>query len=273
MAAHRATATFLLLAVLLAAGCQPSAPPSGPTGPTKTPGAKGSGSKTGSKSTTPTPKPTSTPDTPVASEFKFNPAGQLHANSGQGDADPTIYAPGMRFPIEKPRAFANSQVWGHGGLHGPGGECDAENYGYPWSDNFCETRDFTAPLCPAGTGHQGQDIRPNSCARDKYIAVAAEAGTITHIGTFTVYLNADSGRVFRYLHLDMHNLKVGLGDKVARGQAIGYVANDFGTTQTTIHLHFEIRETVTDGTATITTFVPPYTSLVDAYQRMLAGEK
>src|SRR5262249_62217948 len=57
--------------------------------------------------------------------------------------------------------------------------------------------------------------------------------------SFPTRRSSDLGRVFRYLHLDMHNLKVGLGDKVARGQAIGYVANDFGTTQTTIHLRSE----------------------------------
>jgi murein DD-endopeptidase MepM/ murein hydrolase activator NlpD len=183
-----------------------------------------------------------------------------------------VYAPGIRFPIEAPKAYANSQVWGHGGAQGSGGQCDPANYSYPWSDNFCETRDWSAPLCPTGKGHQGQDIRPNSCAKGKYTAVAAEAGTITHIGIYTVYLSADSGRTFRYLHLDMAHLKVVAGQRVTRGQAIGFVSDNFGSTSTTIHLHFEIKEPVTDGTATIVTFVPPYSSLVDAYQRMLAGK-
>jgi murein DD-endopeptidase MepM/ murein hydrolase activator NlpD len=208
------------------------------------------------------------------SEFTFNSPGHLQPSTGDGDADSTIYAPGIRFPIETPNAFANSQVYGHGGEHGAAGsQCDSANYVYPWSDNFCEKRDRTTPLCPSGKGHQGQDIRPNSCVRGKYIAVAAESGTITQIGSYTVSLIGDSGRTFRYLHLDMNNLKVRLGDTVTRGQPIGYVSNDFGGTTTTIHLHFEIRESVTDGTTTMTTFVPPYSSLVDAYQRLLAGEE
>ena len=37
------------------------------------------------------------------------------------------------------------------------------NYEYPWRDNFCETRDFSVGRCPAGWGHQGQDIRPSFC--------------------------------------------------------------------------------------------------------------
>ena len=96
------------------------------------------------------------------SGFKFNPPGQLQTNTGQGDSDGTVYAPGMRFPIEKPNAYANSQVYRRGGGDQGGDQCKAANYSYPWSDNFCEIRDRTTPLCPAGKGHQGQDIRPNS---------------------------------------------------------------------------------------------------------------
>jgi murein DD-endopeptidase MepM/ murein hydrolase activator NlpD len=69
----------------------------------------------------------------------------------------------------------------------------------------------------------------------------------------------------------MDQLKVHVGDRVARGQPIGLVSNNFGSTPTTIHLHFEIKEAVSFNGSTVTTWVPPYSSVVDAYQRLLAG--
>jgi murein DD-endopeptidase MepM/ murein hydrolase activator NlpD len=69
----------------------------------------------------------------------------------------------------------------------------------------------------------------------------------------------------------MTKLSVTVGQHVARGQPIRLVSDFFGLSSTTIHLHFEIKEPITDGTATTTTFVPPYSSLVDAYQRLLTG--
>ena len=203
--------------------------------------------------------------------FTHNPPGQLQAG-GSGITDGTIYVPGMRFPIQTPNAFAQSQVWGHGGLNGPpGSQCDTPDYSYPWSDNFCEPRTYATVLCPAGTGHQGQDIRPNSCKAAVYQTAAAEPGTICQIGTYTVYLCSDTGRTYLYLHQQMNQLLVHVGDKVTRGQPLGRVSNNFGSSVTTIHLHFEIKEPVTYKGATVTTWVPPYPSLVDAYQRMLNG--
>ena len=102
-------------------------------------------------------------------------------------------------------------------------------------------------------------------------AVAVEDGVISQIGTYTVYLSGASGRLYLYLHMQMNKLKVSLGDHVSRGQELGLVSNNFGSSSTTIHLHFEIKEAVTLGGSTITTNVPPYTSLISAYQRLLAG--
>ena len=62
--------------------------------------------------------------------------------------------------------------------------------------------------------------------------------------------------MFRYLHLEKTKLAVSLGQKVKREQSIGPVFNFFSA-PTTIHLHFEIKESATDGTATVATFVPP----------------
>lgn len=202
-----------------------------------------------------------------AQPFTYNPPGQLVDGSGQGAADYTVYAPGMRFPIEVAPAYANSQVWGNGGMNGPGGgQCDAVNYGYPWWDNFCETRSWTTPMCPTGEGHQGQDIRPSTCDKDLHWAVAAEDGTITNIGSYSVALTTASGTRHNYLHMEPSSLLVAVGDSVLRGDRIGRVSNAFGGTPTTIHLHYEIRQNITGIGDTP---VPPYMSLVASYEELL----
>jgi murein DD-endopeptidase MepM/ murein hydrolase activator NlpD len=221
----------------------------------------------------PQPDPTEPPKDPNGNTFLFEPAGKLLAGSGTGVETDTIYAPGMRYPTEVAPSFPNSQVYMRGGYLGPaGGQCDAENYSYPWRDNFCEKRNWDTPICSSAKGHQGQDIRPATCKKGIHWAVAAEAGQITSIGSYTLTLTAASGIRYRYLHLKMDALAVALGDTVTRGQRIGLVSNDFGGSPTTIHLHFEIKTTVLlpNGTSQIH-FAPPYTSLVDSYKRLLKG--
>lgn len=201
-----------------------------------------------------------------AQTFAYDPPGTLvPSTAGKGRVDAKVYAPTMRFPLEKPNAYANSQVYGRGGGSGPGGgQCDAPNYSYPWHDNYCESRSWTMPLCPSGTGHQGQDIRPATCAKDVHWAVAAVDGTITNVGSYSVYLTAADGTRFDYLH--MSNVQVKTGDKVARGARMGLVSNQFNGTPTTWHLHFNIRQNVANVGAV---YVPPYTSLVESYKRLL----
>jgi Peptidase family M23 len=202
----------------------------------------------------------------LAAPFTYDPPGTMvPAKAGRGRGDAKVYVAGMRFPMETANAFANSQVYGRGGsMGGGGGQCDAVNYAYPWHDNYCEIRSWTMPLCPSGKGHQGQDIRPSTCDKDKYWAVAAVAGKITSIGSYSVYLTASNGTRFDYLH--MSNVQVKVGQTVTRGQRLGKVSNVFGSTTTTTHLHFNIRQTL----ATVgSVYVPPYTSLIDAYKRLL----
>ncbi len=204
----------------------------------------------------------------AAQDLTYLPPGDLASGSGQGRVDDTVYAPTMLFPILQLPAFANSQVYGHGGSLGPGGgQCDVENYSFPWRDNYCEIRQWDMPLCPAGTGHQGQDIRPSTCEKDVHDVVAVEDGTITNIGSYSVYLTAADGTRFDYLH--MSNVAVSLGQQVQKGTVVGKVSNAFGGTPTTIHLHFNIRQYV-DGVGTV--YVPPYMSLVTAYQGPVASD-
>lgn len=196
--------------------------------------------------------------------FTFAPAGELTAGSGTGRADTTVYAPGIRFPIESAPAYANSQVWGNGGGEGEGSQCDAVNYSYPWHDNYCESRTYSMPLCPSGTGHQGQDIRAATCDKATHWVVAVADGKITNVGSYSVYLTTEEGTRFDYLH--MSNLQIAEGDEVVRGQRLGKVSNVFGGTPTTVHLHFNVRQNIA-GVGMV--YVPPYASLVEAYGQLV----
>ncbi len=220
------------------------------------------------------------PETPEVVTFNHHPAGALLPGTGSGYLDRTVWSPEMCFPFEE-AAYPNSQVYGPGGGMGPPAkpsQCDVSNYSLPWRDNFCESRGYASPLCANGKGHQGQDIRPATCKKDIHWVVAAEDGVITDIGTYTVTLtsSAPPHRVYRYLHLRMTQLVVAEGAVVRKGDRIGKASNDFGGTPTTIHLHLEIRAGVaglsTDGKAVLVhTFLPPYLSLVRAYERKLGG--
>jgi murein DD-endopeptidase MepM/ murein hydrolase activator NlpD len=207
------------------------------------------------------------PNTPKHkdAQFQYNPPGRLAPGSGQGLPDFKIYAPGVRFPIAQKPAFANSQVWNPGGMHGPpnGSQCDSQNYAYPWWDNFCETRTFDTPMCPASTGHQGQDIRAPSCKADYYPVVSVDEGVVTNIGSYSVFITDSAGTQFRYLH--MSSLKITQGQRVTRGQQLGNVSNIFGSSATTIHLHFEIVQNIDSYGFT---HVSPYMSLVRAYEQL-----
>ena len=206
--------------------------------------------------------------------FPHTLSGQLvPSHSGQGRfGDNYIYAPNIRFPIEQAPAYINSQVYGVGGLHGKSGNlCDRRNYQYPWHDNFCEKRGWGMPLCPSGTGHQGVDIRTATCTKRKYYAVAVESGQISYIGKYTVTLRGNSGRKYRYLHLDSNTLQVSRGQMLRRGQRIGLVSDNMGRSKTSIHLHFDMKQTIVIDGVPKQVYVPPYSSMVDAYGRLLRG--
>ncbi len=203
----------------------------------------------------------------AADPFTYDPPGQLVIGSGKGRVDMQLYAPGIRFPMESGPAYANSQVWGHGGGSGPSGssQCDPENFSYPWHDNYCETRDWAMPLCPSGIGHQGQDIRASDCKKGVHWAVAVTGGTITSVGSYSVYLTAPDGTRFDYLH--MQDVAVKEGQQVARGEHMGKVSNQFGGSATTVHLHFNIHQNVA-GVGAV--YVPAYLSLVKSYETFLS---
>jgi len=120
------------------------------------------------------------------------------------------------------------------------------------------------PLCPSGTGHQGQDIRAATCKKGVHWTVAAVDGTITNVGSYSVYLTAPDGTRFDYLH--MQDVVVKEGQKVKRGDPLGKVSNQFGGSATTVHLHFNIKQNVA-GVGLV--FVPTYLTLVKSYETLL----
>jgi len=205
-------------------------------------------------------------------KFEYSAPGVLEAAGGQGVKSEEILFPAMLFPLEAGPAYLNSQVYRPGGGKSTSHEdqCAKINYSYPWHDNFCETRGFDTPMCPGGKGHQGQDIRPRTCKKNLHWAVAVEDGIIGHIGTYSVTLQTKHGTLYRYLHLNMKELEVRSGKLVKAGDRIGKVSNDFGATPTTIHLHFEAKDSVRWADGNVTTgFLPPYTSLVSSYKKLM----
>lgn len=221
-----------------------------------------------------------TPEEPIveppnSERFSHTPPGVLiPSNSGKGFKETHVFAPDIIFPVENPPAYINSQVYGIGGMNGAAGSlCDARNFRYPWHDNYCEKRRWTVPLCPGGKGHQGVDIRPATCER-RHWAVAVEDGTITKIGSYTVYLRGSrTGTVYRYLHLKKSSLRVRKGQKIRQGDRIGIISDNMGSTKTSIHLHFDMKQTIRlPNGRSEAVYVPPYTSLVNAYLRLLKAK-
>jgi peptidase M23-like protein len=231
------------------------------------------------------------------------------ARTVEDESDYTVYSK-IRFPIADAPAFANSQSfmnWGNceatgrsgaGSRNGVGAyrcrvsgqtliwdESAADNYSYPWRDNFCETRYFYVGQCPAGLGHQGQDIRPASCKQrmpganrcEPYMhdVVAVRDGAVLRApGQESIYIvaNAANERIrFRYLHMSPKQIDADgfvSGRLVREGEVIGKVGNYFKRERgTTYHLHFDIQVPTRYGWV----FVNPYMTLVAAYERLIHG--
>jgi hypothetical protein len=268
---------------------------------------------------TPKPQPEAigvdTIDRPAARStvFTFHSPGDIIPGTGfkgkGGVADYTVYSK-MRFPLADAPAFANSQSfmnWGNcdatgrdgaGSRDGVGAyrcrvsgqtliwdESAADNYSYPWRDNFCEHRYFYVGQCPGGLGHQGQDIRPASCTQRmqganrcepyQHDLVAVRDGAVLRApGQEALYLvvNSPNERMrFRYLHMlpkqaDADGMVS--GRLVREGEVLGKVGNFFHRERaTTYHLHFDLQVPTKYGWV----FVNPYMTLVAAYERLIHG--
>lgn len=237
------------------------------------------------------PAPQPAPAVPMVAEgpgFAYFGPGDLNAHDkGRGRVgDRKIYLPEIIFPVKlqpglqrtPPGAFAfmNSQIWGYGG-GGYGGkgaaggsEFDPRNYDPMMErDTFCEVRDWDMPMCPAGHGHQGQDIRPPHGDDDKWEVVAVVDGIITmRTSNTTVVLKGGDGTEYYYLHMHPDSIKVKVGDAVTQGQVLGRISNFMnGARDTTHHLHMQVMQTIKIGSKAQRVFVPLYASLISAFRR------
>jgi hypothetical protein len=247
----------------------------------------------------------------VSPDFTFYAPGDILPGTGMhgapGRSDATVFAD-IRFPMAQAPAYVNSQTFGNWGdcdftgrvaLGGRGKDAtyrcrvnsiplvrdEAKNYAYPWRDNFCEHRYFAVSQCPAGLGHQGEDIRPGSCQerdsesercepyRDGIVAV--RDGTVLRApGDEALYLvvNAPGEHIrFRYLHMNptlLDDAGMLSGRALKEGEMIG-TADDYEGHQggTSYHLHFDVQVPTRDGWV----FVNPYMTLVSSYERLIGA--
>jgi hypothetical protein len=246
------------------------------------------------------------------SDFTYYSPGDLIENTGwrkmPGRADYHVYAR-MRFPIAYAPAYVKSQSFmswgdcyrtgkvGRTGKKGAPYHCKlndkplvfdesaAENFTYPWRDNFCELRDFLVGQCPGGYGHQGEDIRPGNCVLNNAEAdrclpyqhdiAAVHEGLIRRmpgdLGAYIVVNDANNHVRFRYLHMNPKMLDadgVVNGRQVSQGEILGKVA-DWGDYEngTSYHVHFNIQVFTSVGWV----WVNPYMTLVAAYERLIGG--
>jgi len=236
----------------------------------------------------------------VSTEFTYRPSGQLIARSGYrtfgGKPDSTVYAQ-MRFPLQETPAYATSQQFTNRedcdrngtrcqrGDEQPSTQTSTDvgaNGNYVWQDNFCESRGFEVGQCPGGWGHQGQDIRPASCALraercvpGKHPTVAVRDGVLvrgrTDQAAFVLVNERNEHIRFRYMHMEPSQMNadgVLFGRRVVEGEKIGAVSNYMDRAAgTSTHLHFDIQVFTRDGWV----WVNPYTTLIASYEHLIAA--
>jgi len=220
-------------------------------------------------------------DVSAAGQFCFHPPGKLDPrDSATGNTDRTVLLPDIAFPLRVGsasglEAHLNSQIFGYGGMDGPGGSLsDSRNFQGCWEDTYCEgKRGWQMPLCPSRIGHQGDDIRANGPDENKYDAVAVMDGYVRLVTkNTTVVLAGDDGTECRYLHMDPQSIPGNIvGKRVQKGQSVlGRVSNWMNGQHhgTSTHLHFDCSQTVQlqDGSQR-DVHIPIYTSLILAYAR------
>ncbi len=228
----------------------------------------------------PAPAPGPTP-APAKPGFAYYTPGDLYEkDKTRGrQADRRVYLPNIVYPLKLGDGHyphMNSQIWGYGG-GGWGGkgakggsESDRRNFDpMTQRDNYCEVRGWAMPLCPAGNGHQGQDIRPPSYKDKFWDAVAVVDGTITNVtSNTTVQLKGNDGTDYYYLHMHPSTITVKAGNAVKQGQSLGKVSKIMnGKPSTSLHLHFQARQRIKAGDKTLSVYVPVFTSLVAALRR------
>jgi len=233
-----------------------------------------------------------TPPPPIQRPAELSPSFTYHGpgrllsdtshNGQRGRPDHTVYSQ-IRFPLAEAPAYANSERYRRRNWARAPEPDIASEHSYPWRDNFCERRGFLVGQCPAGNGHQGQDIRPmpckptpgaNRCERHDDV-VAVRDGVIRRLlkqEAAYLFVNTANEHIrFRYLHMNPRKMDTDnllSGRRVREGEVIGQVSN-FNKREngTSYHLHFDIQVPTKDGWV----FVNPYMTLVAAYERLIGA--
>jgi hypothetical protein len=220
-------------------------------------------------------------DRPVkqSPDFNYRPSGDIIPNTGYrkqgGHPDVMAYAQ-VRFPLEMAPAFVRSQSYGkRDNSEGP--------TGYPWRDNFCESRSFQVWQCASGYGHQGEDIRAANCPppgeglepcdpKHRGVVAVRDATVIRapKDQAATLEVNSRTEHIrFRYMHMNPQAMNadgVLNGRIVSEGEKIGVVSNYLDhPAGTSMHLHFDVQVFTRDGWI----WVSPYFTLVSAYERLI----
>lgn len=218
-----------------------------------------------------------------SADFTYRPSGDIITGSGyhrqSGRVDFNAYSQ-LRFPLEKWPAFIHSQSFRRDRSEPAAGYPS----GYPWRDNFCESRSFGVGQCPTGFGHQGEDIRrpcppagatSEPCDPRRQAVVAVRDGVVIRSlnqQAATLQINTRNEHIrFRYMHMNPSAMDAdGLlnGRIVAEGEKIGVVSNYLDHPNgTTRHLHFDVQVFTRDGWL----WVNPYVTLIAAYERLIHG--
>ena len=224
--------------------------------------------------------------TKLSHSFTYFGPGQILSGTGfrgnGGRADYTVYSQ-IRFPLADAPAYANTHMFqgrNRMPLFDPSG---SPNYSYPWRDNFCERRGFPVGQCPAGIGHQGQDLRPPRCkpapgedrCQPHDDLVAVRGGVILRSPkqeAAYLFINSANEHIrFRYLHMNPRKMdedNLLSGRRVYEGEVIGQMSNYSDKVGgTSYHLHFDVQVPTKDGWV----FVNPYMTLVAAYERLIGA--
>jgi hypothetical protein len=225
----------------------------------------------------------------VSQSFGYYVPGQIQSGSGfrgqGGRQDYTVYSQ-IRFPLAEAPAFAGTERYWRGPrtrISDPTEMQSSDAAKTPWRDNFCERRGFSVSQCPAGIGHQGQDVRPLIChpatnsdrCDPPGDVVAARGGVILRSPrqeAAYLFVNAANEHIrFRYLHMNPRKMDADnlfSGRRVDEGEVIGEVGNySLKEAGTSYHLHFDIQVPTRDGWV----FVNPYMTLVAAYERLIGA--
>ena len=250
----------------------------------------------------------------VSTDFSYFSPGFLIPGTGMkkadtGRADYTVYA-NLRFPMQAPPSFANSQSfnnWGNcdftgrsprrlgrkgmsysckvNGLPLTFDESAGANYSYPWRDNFCEHRFFYVGQCPGGVGHQGQDIRPGFCKQFnlgadrclpyQHTVVAARDGAVLRMRqqeALYLFVNAPDAHLrLRYIHMNPKRLDA---DGIVSGRALreGEPVGEVGTFDRFERgTTYHLHVDMQVPTKAGWVFVNPYMTLVAAYARLIGA--